>query len=95
MDPLDYGGGKIFLLQRLQRYGGSVSYDPEFALLVATWCLLKIKMCVSLQIHRLVFGTLYPAYYSYKAVKSKNVKEYVSMDFANIYLRAAIGSHLP
>ncbi|KAJ8372681.1 hypothetical protein AAFF_G00280100 [Aldrovandia affinis] len=25
----------------------------------------------------LVFGTLYPAYYSYKAVKSKNVKEYV------------------
>lgn len=27
---------------------------------------------------RLVFGTLYPAYYSYKAVKTKNVKEYVS-----------------
>ncbi|XP_077358819.1 receptor expression-enhancing protein 3 isoform X1 [Festucalex cinctus] len=26
---------------------------------------------------RLVFGTLYPAYYSYKAVKTKNVKEYV------------------
>ncbi|CAF93911.1 unnamed protein product, partial [Tetraodon nigroviridis] len=26
----------------------------------------------------LVFGTLYPAYYSYKAVKTKNVKEYVS-----------------
>ncbi|KAJ8360240.1 hypothetical protein SKAU_G00167650 [Synaphobranchus kaupii] len=25
----------------------------------------------------LFFGTLYPAYYSYKAVKSKNVKEYV------------------
>lgn len=25
----------------------------------------------------LVFGTLYPAYYSYKAVKTKNVKEYV------------------
>ncbi|XP_036192755.1 receptor expression-enhancing protein 3 isoform X1 [Myotis myotis] len=25
----------------------------------------------------LVFGMLYPAYYSYKAVKSKNVKEYV------------------
>ncbi|KAG5831131.1 receptor expression-enhancing protein 3-like isoform X1 [Anguilla anguilla] len=25
----------------------------------------------------LIFGTLYPAYYSYKAVKSKNVKEYV------------------
>lgn len=27
---------------------------------------------------RLVFGTLYPAYASYKAVKTKNVKEYVS-----------------
>uniref|UniRef100_A0A2K5XB07 Receptor expression-enhancing protein n=1 Tax=Mandrillus leucophaeus TaxID=9568 RepID=A0A2K5XB07_MANLE len=26
---------------------------------------------------RLVFGMLYPAYYSYKAVKTKNVKEYV------------------
>ncbi|TMS22671.1 Receptor expression-enhancing protein 3 [Larimichthys crocea] len=25
----------------------------------------------------LVFGTLYPAYYSYKAVKTKNVKEYL------------------
>nr|XP_061807320.1 receptor expression-enhancing protein 3-like [Nerophis lumbriciformis] len=29
------------------------------------------------QLQRLVFGTLYPAYYSYKAVKTKNVKEYV------------------
>lgn len=27
--------------------------------------------------YRLVFGTLYPAYASYKAVKTKNVKEYV------------------
>ncbi|XP_027624643.1 receptor expression-enhancing protein 2 [Tupaia chinensis] len=27
--------------------------------------------------HRLIFGTLYPAYSSYKAVKTKNVKEYV------------------
>ncbi|KAM4673566.1 receptor expression-enhancing protein 1 isoform 2-T2 [Amazona ochrocephala] len=26
---------------------------------------------------RLIFGTLYPAYYSYKAVKSKDIKEYV------------------
>uniref|UniRef100_I3JJS7 Receptor expression-enhancing protein n=1 Tax=Oreochromis niloticus TaxID=8128 RepID=I3JJS7_ORENI len=28
-------------------------------------------------INKLLFGTLYPAYYSYKAVKTKNVKEYV------------------
>ncbi|XP_071535080.1 uncharacterized protein [Panulirus ornatus] len=28
-------------------------------------------------VFRLVFGTLFPAYYSYKAVKTKNVKEYV------------------
>jgi len=28
---------------------------------------------------RLVFGLLYPAYASYKAVKTKNVKEYVSI----------------
>ena len=27
---------------------------------------------------RLVFGTLYPAFKSFKAVKTKNVKEYVS-----------------
>lgn len=32
----------------------------------------------------LIFGTLYPAYYSYKAVKTKNVKEYVSIR-ANYY----------
>ncbi|KAB1256761.1 Receptor expression-enhancing protein 1, partial [Camelus dromedarius] len=29
----------------------------------------------------LIFGTLYPAYYSYKAVKSKDIKEYVSSTF--------------
>jgi len=29
----------------------------------------------------LVLGTLYPAYASYKAVKTKNVKEYVSVIF--------------
>ena len=31
-------------------------------------------------IFRLIFGTLYPAYASYKAVKTRNVKEYVSKE---------------
>ncbi|MBN3323731.1 REEP1 protein, partial [Atractosteus spatula] len=34
-------------------------------------------MCVTMCFFRLIFGTLYPAYSSYKAVKSKDVKEYV------------------
>lgn len=29
--------------------------------------------------YRLIFGTLYPAYASYKAIKNKNIKEYVSL----------------
>lgn len=48
-------------------------------------------------VFRLVFGTLYPAYSSYKAVKSKDVKEYVSISFvfmkyceANVILIAMI-----
>jgi len=38
-------------------------------------------------IFRLVFGTLYPAYASYKAVRTKNVKEYVSADATNAFGR--------
>ncbi|KAG2455547.1 REEP2 protein, partial [Polypterus senegalus] len=34
-------------------------------------------LCLVVGLHRLIFGTLYPAYSSYKAVKTKNVKEYV------------------
>ena len=30
-------------------------------------------------VYRLIFGTLFPAYSSYKAVKNKDVKEYVSI----------------
>lgn len=39
---------------------------------------------------RLVFGTLFPAYYSYKAVKTKNVKEYVSRAQVLLLLRSWI-----
>ena len=39
---------------------------------------------------RLVFGTLYPAYASYKAVKTKNVKEYVS---TKLYFEILILNH--
>lgn len=41
-------------------------------------CLRPCSNVCHVSICRLVFGTLYPAYYSYKAVKTKNVKEYVS-----------------
>ena len=41
-------------------------------------------------IFRLVFGTLYPAYASYKAVRTKNVKEYVSNNLSIIYLNSGI-----
>lgn len=40
---------------------------------------------VSFVSYRLVFGTLYPAYSSYKAMKTKNVREYVSVFF--LFLR--------
>jgi len=36
------------------------------------------NICYLLFLCRLVFGTLYPAYRSYKAIKNKDVREYVS-----------------
>lgn len=52
---------------------------------VATWwgeedrMLLIFPLCFMGCSSRLVFGMLYPAYASYKAVKTKNIREYVSV----------------
>ncbi|XP_029977610.1 receptor expression-enhancing protein 3 [Sphaeramia orbicularis] len=53
--------GAVFLLL-------THSYEPKTQTMVS-WIISRSVV--------LVFGTLYPAYYSYKAVKTKNVKEYV------------------
>ncbi|CAJ0968002.1 unnamed protein product [Ranitomeya imitator] len=39
--------------------------------------LLRFSFSTTIQVNGLVFGLLYPAYSSYKAVKTKNVREYV------------------
>lgn len=43
-----------------------------------TFTLFSLVSLFSSSVFRLVFGTLYPAYSSYKAVKSRDLKEYVS-----------------
>ncbi len=57
------------------------SYDQSTIKFLVTLLLIFLSIIMSITVYngfRLVFGTLYPAYASYKAVKTKNVKEYVS-----------------
>ncbi|XP_010191303.1 PREDICTED: receptor expression-enhancing protein 4-like, partial [Mesitornis unicolor] len=60
------------LKAKLQRWGRQLCYSL-LLLLYAAW-----PACLTPPLrYRLVFGMLYPAYASYKAVKTKNIREYV------------------
>lgn len=64
------------LLEVAGRRGGPESLPEKETAAPATRALAMVSWIIS-RLVVLIFGTLYPAYYSYKAVKSKDIKEYV------------------
>nr|CAD7457454.1 unnamed protein product [Timema tahoe] len=68
-------------MQEWLQHATSVPVSPcSAATLSAALCVLCPWSTIDAllyRVYRLVFGTLYPAYASYKAVRTKNVKEYV------------------
>lgn len=49
-------------------------------------CNKEMTFMVIYNVFRVLFGTLYPAYASFKAVRTKNVREYVSVWFLHLRL---------
>lgn len=69
------------LCRRINRCIPRVTF-ANFSVIIVLVSVLTPKMISYFLLYpicRLVFGTLYPAYASYKAVRTKNLKEYVSM----------------
>lgn len=84
--PFDPSKGQVWkrflikLATNISGYIPSVSYGNLGVVVVLTSVLgpRMLSYLVLYPLCRLVFGTLYPAYASYKAVRTKNLKEYVS-----------------
>lgn len=85
------GGSIALTLHYLRAIGNCLEIVQEWQLPQMTFLHAVISILLAIvimphwfakyvlySVYRLTFGTLYPAYASYKAVRTKNVKEYVS-----------------